>query len=85
MSIENRNVAPVTPDEVLADILEDNQITVTEFARLTEIPLDDLRSIIANKKPIAHDTARAIGKALSTSPQIWLDLQAKTDNWQKRY
>lgn len=37
-----------------------------------------------NKKPIAQDTAQAIGKALCTNAQLWLDLQAKTDNWHKR-
>lgn len=84
MSIEDRKVPPVTPGEILEDILEDNQISLAEFVTLSEIPLDDLNAIIANKKPIAQDIAEAIGKALSTNPQIWLDLQTKTDNWNKR-
>lgn len=84
MSIEDRSVPPVTPGEVLEDILKDCEMNLELFAILSEIPLDDLKAIIVNKKPISQDTARAIGKALGTSDRIWLDLQAKTDNWHKR-
>jgi addiction module HigA family antidote len=84
MSIEDRKVSPVTPGEILADILEDNQITLTEFARMSRIEVNDLRDIIDNKKPITQDTALAIGKALFMDAQIWLNLQTKTDNWHKR-
>lgn len=84
MNIEDRKVPPATPGEILEDILQDNQIHLTEFAVSSEIPLDELRAIFANKKPITQDTAQAIGKALCTNAQLCLDLQAKTDNWHKR-
>jgi len=83
MSINDRQIKPVTPGEVLKNVLEDTETTLERFAELTEIPLDDLKAIVDNKKPIAQDTAEAIGKALFTRAQLWLDLQAKIDRWDK--
>lgn len=84
MNIEDRKIRAVTPGEVLSDILTGNEMSLAEFSMLSGIPLDDLRSIVANKKPIAQDTAQAIGKALFTSADLWLNLQAKTDRWNRK-
>ena len=53
MNIEARQVPPVTPGEVLSDILAGNEMSLAEFSMLSGISLDDLRAIVANKKPIA--------------------------------
>lgn len=81
----DRKIRPVTPGEVLADVLEDIELSVADFAALTDIPIDELMAIIDNKKPIAQDTALAIGNTLTTSSQLWLALQAKVDNWVERH
>lgn len=56
-------------------------MSVADFAALIDIPIDELMAIIDNKKPITQDTALAIGNTLTTSSQLWLNLQAKVDTW----
>lgn len=85
MIIGDRKVRPVSPGEVIADVLEDTGMSLVEFAELTGLSLDEIHGIFANKKPIASAVSWAIGKALGVNPQLWLDLQAKVDNWDARH
>ena len=81
MSIGDRKVRPVTPGDVLLDVLEDTGMSLLEFAELSGLAIARVEEIVRNKKPIDQNTALAIGKGLGTNSQIWLNLQTKVDSW----
>jgi addiction module HigA family antidote len=77
----NRNVRPVHPGAVIADILEDLEISQTKFAEIIGVSRRSVNEIIQGRRPITVDMAIRIGKALGNGPQLWLNLQQKVDIW----
>jgi antitoxin HigA-1 len=76
-----RQVRPVHPGEVIADILEDLQITQTHLAEVLGVSRRTVNEIIQGHRPITVDMALRIGKAMGNGPQLWLNLQQKVDIW----
>ncbi len=76
-----RKVRPTHPGEVIADILEDLEITQTKFAEVIGVSRRSVNEIIQGRRPITVDMAIRIGKALGNGPQLWLNLQQKVDIW----
>ncbi len=66
---------PIHPGEILADELEELQISATELARAIHVPANRLTQIIAGKRTISADTALRLGKWFGTGPHLWLNLQ----------
>jgi len=79
--IEDRPERPVHPGEVIADILDDLEITQTQFAKILGISEQTVNEIILGQQPITVDLAIRIGKALGNGHQLWLNLQQKIDVW----
>ena len=79
--IQGRKVRPVHPGEVLADVLEDIEMTQTRFAEILGVSRRTVNQIILGQRPITVDMAIRIGKALGNGPQLWLNLQQKVDIW----
>jgi addiction module HigA family antidote len=79
--VANRLTRPAHPGEVLADILEDLQITESDLARALNVSTQTVNEIIQGKKAITIDLAIRLGKALGNGPQLWLNLQQKIDIW----
>ena len=79
--IQGRKVRPVHPGEVLADVLEDIEMTQTRFAEILGVSRRSVNEIILGQRPITVDMAIRIGKALGNGPQLWLNLQQKVDIW----
>ena len=63
------------PGEFLRDELEARNWTQTEFAEIIHRPVRLVNEIIAGKRGITPETARAFSAALGTSPQFWLNLE----------
>jgi addiction module HigA family antidote len=79
--IQGRKVRPVHPGEVLADVLEDIEMTQTRFAEILGVSRRSVNEIVLGQRPITVDMAIRIGKALGNGPQLWLNLQQKVDIW----
>ena len=79
--IQGRKVRPVHPGEVLADVLEDLEMTQTRFAEILGVSRRSVNEIVLGQRPITVDMAIRIGKALGNGPQLWLNLQQKVDIW----
>lgn len=79
--IQDRLVRPITPGEVLADILEDLEVSYTEFAQILGVYPQIIEDIFHEKQRITVDLAIRIGKALGNGPRLWLNLQQKVDIW----
>lgn len=78
---QERPEKPVHPGEVIADILEDLEITTTQFAEILGVSEQIVNDIIQERQPITVDLAIRIGKALGNGYRLWLNLQQKVDVW----
>lgn len=79
--IVERQVRPVCPGEVIADLLEDLEMTAIDFAQKLDVAPDSVEAIIQGHLPITTDMAIRLGKALGNGSQLWLNLQQKVDIW----
>ena len=73
------DVPMIHPGEHLAEILEDLEMSASEFARATGIDPGRLNAIVKTLGPITADDAVRIGKALDMTPEFWLSLQSDYD------
>lgn len=80
-SLKNRKIRPSHPGEVILDILEDVEISQTQFAKMLGVSRRTVNQIIQGHRPVTVDTAIRIGKALGNGPELWLNLQQKVDLW----
>jgi len=77
-----KNRPPTHPGEMLLkEFLEPLEITQTELARHLGWPYARLNEIINGRRGITASSALAIGEALGTGPEFWLNLQRDWDLW----
>lgn len=69
----------IHPGEILADELNELEITPTELSRQIAVPPNRISQIIQGKRAITGDTALRLGHWFQTSPQFWLNLQSAYD------
>jgi addiction module HigA family antidote len=69
----------IHPGEILADELEELNITPTELARQLSVPANRITQIIQGKRAVTGDTALRLGHWFGTSAQFWLNLQSAYD------
>jgi len=66
---------------VIADLLEDLEMTTIDFAKKLDISAETVEAIVQDRIPVTVDMAIRLGKALGNGPQLWLNLQQKVDIW----
>jgi addiction module HigA family antidote len=66
---------PIHPGEILADELEELNITGSDLAKNIHVPPSQILQILAGKIPITADMALRLGRWFGTGPGIWLNLQ----------
>lgn len=76
-----KQVRPVHSGEVIADLLEDLEMTTIDFARKLDVSAETVEGIVQDRIPVTVDMAIRLGKALGNGPQLWLNLQQKVDIW----
>jgi hypothetical protein len=76
-----KQIRPVHPGEVIADLLEDLEMTTIDFAKKLDVSAETVEAIIQDRIPVTVDMAIRLGKALGNGPQLWLNLQQKVDIW----
>jgi addiction module HigA family antidote len=64
---------------LLKEYLEPLELTQKELADHLDIPIQRINEIVRGKRGISSDTAWLLSKALNTSPEFWLNLQAMYD------
>src|SRR5258708_34389196 len=69
----------IHPGEILADELNELEITPTELSRQLSVPPNRISQIIQGKRAITGDTALRLGHWFQTSAQFWLNLQSSYD------
>ncbi|MCK5405157.1 MAG: HigA family addiction module antidote protein [Desulfobulbaceae bacterium] len=66
---------PIHPGEILADELNELQVSASELAREIQVPPNRISKILTGKRSITADSALRLGKWFGTGPHIWLNLQ----------
>ena len=79
--LEERKIRPAHPGEVLADLLEENNISQTEFAKHIGVSRRTINQIINGSRSITVDMAFRLSKAFGGTHQLWLNLQQQVDAW----
>ena len=75
MTLTHAPAEAFPPGEYLRDELEEHGWTVTEFARIIGQPVQAVSEILNAEQSITPDTAQSFSEALSTSAELWLNLQ----------
>ena len=76
---------PPHPGEILrADYLEPLELSVTEAAKALGITRKTLSAVLNERAGISPAMAHRLSKALDTTPEFWVNLQAHYDLWQAR-
>ena len=75
MTLAQTSAEVFPPGEYLRDELEERGWTEAEFAQILGRPPQALSEILNGRKEITPETAVALGDALGTSPELWLNLQ----------
>ncbi len=72
---ELRPTYPIHPGEVLAEQLEELQMTAAELARELHVPANRLYQLLAGKRAMTADTALRLEQWLGVSAAFWMNLQ----------
>jgi addiction module HigA family antidote len=80
---KSRNITdrlpPVHPGEILKETLDDLGISMNRLSREIHVPANRISSIIAGKRAITGETALRLARYFETTPEYWLNIQARYD------
>jgi addiction module HigA family antidote len=73
-----KKLTPIFPGEILnEDYLIPAGISINRLAMDIHVPVSRVYEIIKGKRAITADTALRLARYLGTSPEFWMNLQAK--------
>ena len=70
---------PVHPGEILKETLVDLGLTMNRLAQEIHVPANRISSIVAGHRAITGETALRLAYYFGTTPEYWLNLQARYD------
>jgi len=70
---------PIHPGEHLAEFLEEYGISQNALAKRMGIHRMRVSQIVRGERSITADTAIRLGIVFGTTPQFWMNLQARND------
>lgn len=71
---------PITPGEVLLEeFLKPANVSQNQLARAIDVPPGRVNDIVRGKRSITSDTAARLAVYFGTTPDLWLNLQARYD------
>jgi addiction module HigA family antidote len=75
-----RRLPPVHPGEILRDeFLTPMNISVYKLANAIKAPRSRVNDIVLGRRAVSTDTALRLGRYFGTSPEFWINLQARFD------
>ncbi|MSP43715.1 MAG: addiction module antidote protein, HigA family [Alphaproteobacteria bacterium] len=78
--INGRRLPPVHPGKILRDeFLTPLSISVYELANAIKAPRSRLNDIALGRRSVSTDTALRLARYFGTSPEFWINLQARYD------
>ncbi|NQT72057.1 MAG: HigA family addiction module antidote protein [Chloroflexi bacterium] len=75
-----KKMTPVHPGEILREeFMLPMGLTSYRIAKDIGVPLPRIHDIVKGKRGISADTALRLGRYFGTTPDIWLNIQARYD------
>ena len=72
-------LTPVHPGEILKETLEDLGISMNRLAHEIHVPANRISAIVAGTRGVTGETALRLARYFQTTPQYWMNLQARYD------
>ncbi len=73
-------LAPIHPGEILREeFLLPLRMTAYALAKACHVPRTRIERLASEKTPVTPDTALRLGRYFGTSPDFWLNIQARYD------
>lgn len=80
-----KNPKPMHPGIVLSEVyMKDLELNQSQLARLCECSHRKINEIVNGKRAISPDFAITLEKALGTTAEMWVRIQAEYDLWVAR-
>lgn len=73
--IARSGMRPVHPGEVLAEELQELNMSANALAKALAVPTNRITAILNGQRGISADSALRLSRYFGTSPQFWLNLQ----------
>ena len=71
---------PITPGEVLLEeFLKPLGVSQNELARALDVPPGRINDVVRARRSITRDTAARLAIYFRTTPDLWINLQARYD------
>ncbi len=71
---------PIHPGKILrTEFMEPYKLSAVMLCEAIHVPQSRIDTIIAEEKPITADMALRLSRYLSTTPQLWMNLQVAHD------
>jgi len=71
---------PVHPGEILLeDLMKPLGISRNRLSRDLRVPVTRISEIVAGRRSVTADTALRLGRYFGTTPEFWMNLQARYD------
>jgi addiction module HigA family antidote len=67
------------PGEILKETLHDLGISMNRLSRELHVPANRISSIVAGQRAVTGETALRLARYFGTTPEYWLNLQARYD------
>jgi antitoxin HigA-1 len=67
---------PIHPGEILADELEEMELSAKQLADVLEVPPNRLYQLLAGKRSMTADTALRLARYFGMSADFWMNLQS---------
>ncbi|MFT5390930.1 MAG: addiction module HigA family antidote [Gammaproteobacteria bacterium] len=69
----------IHPGEHLAEFLQEYEISQSSLAKRMGVPRMRVSQIVRGERSITADSAIRLGVVFGTTPQFWMNLQARSD------
>ncbi|HLB80713.1 MAG TPA: HigA family addiction module antitoxin [Dongiaceae bacterium] len=78
--VTGKRIPPTHPGEILRqDFLESMGISVYALAGAIKVPRSRANDIVRGRRSITADTALRLSRYFGTTPELWVNLQARYD------
>lgn len=75
-----RRIAPTHPGEILReDFLAPMGVSVYALAKAVKVPRSRVNDVVLGRRAITADTALRLARYFATTPEFWVNLQARYD------
>ena len=75
-----KTILRIHPGEILSEeFLKPLGLSMNQLALALRVPGNRINAIVARERGITADTALRLGRYFGTSPQFWINMQARYD------